>query len=362
MKTSVSLVIVTALLLSLSSTSIRFAFADASIPASDSAAAMDLPWLPRYEGSLLVSGSFSAYDEYRFATGPLVPAADAEARDESNNSVFDFKSGETLEGARTRLVYLLPAGRSPLEALRGYEQSLRETRAVKHFECAAAACGGDAERNSDGGGGEQSVAMKLWPNNRIKDEDFSNGKCAQTMDIADQRFASFAVPEHGYVMVHSFSGRNDLYCKAFNERTIVIVDVLELKAREQKMVTVSATEMQKAIASTGRIALYGITFDTGSSTMRAESKPALDEIAKLLQAEPSLKLHVVGHTDNQGGLDQNFALSKARAQAVSNALQQNYAIAAARLTANGVSSLAPVASNTDEAGRAKNRRVELVPF
>ncbi|MEO6075753.1 MAG: OmpA family protein [Dokdonella sp.] len=338
------------------------AFANASIPSQDSADAKDLPWLPRYEGSLLVSGVFSAYDEYRFATGPLVLGADADARDESNNSVFDFKSGEILEGARTRLVYLLPAGRSPLEALRGYEQSLSETNAVKRFECAAADCGGDASRNSSGGGGDQSVAMKLWPNSRVTEEAFSNGNCAQTMDLTDQRFASFSVPERGYVMVHSFSGRDDLYCKEFNARTIVIVDVLELKARQQKMVTVSATEMQSAIASTGRVALYGIYFDTGSSSMKAESKAALDEIAKLLQLEPGLKLHVVGHTDNQGGLDQNFALSKARAQAVSSALQQNYAIAAARLSANGVSSLAPVASNGDDAGRAKNRRVELVPF
>lgn len=340
------------------------AFADASNPTQDSAAAKDLSWLPRYEGSLLVSGTFTAYDEYRFATGPLLPAADADAdaRDENNNAVFDFKSGEILEGARTRLVYLLPAERSPLEALRGYEQSLRDTKAVKRFECAAAACGGDAERNSNGGGGEQSVAMKLWPSSRIKEEDFSNGNCAQTMALTDQRFASFTVPDHGYVMVHSFSGRDDLYCKAFNERTIVIVDVLELKAREQKMVAVSATEMQSAIEKTGRVALYGIYFDSGSSAMKPESKAALDEIDKLLKLEPSLKLHVVGHTDNQGGLEPNFALSKARAQAVSRALQNDYSIAATRLSANGVSSLAPVASNMDDAGRAKNRRVELVPF
>ena len=96
--------------------------------------------------------------------------------------------------------------------------------------------------------------------------------------------------------------------------------------------------------------------------IKPESNAALAEIAKLLNSNPALKLHVVGHTDNQGSLDSNFALSKARAQAVSVALSQNYAIAAARLNANGVSSLAPVASNTDEAGRAKNRRVELVPF
>jgi OmpA-OmpF porin, OOP family len=86
------------------------------------------------------------------------------------------------------------------------------------------------------------------------------------------------------------------------------------------------------------------------------------QIAALLQQNPSLKLHVVGHTDNQGSLDSNFALSKARAAAVAAALSARYGISDTRLNANGVSSLAPIASNADEAGRAKNRRVELVPF
>lgn len=123
------------------------------------------------------------------------------------------------------------------------------------------------------------------------------------------------------------------------DRVFVALARVQPKARVQDMVTVSASEMQKSMDSTGRV-----------------------EIAKLLNGNPALKLHVVGHTDNQGGLDSNFALAKARAQAVSSALAQTYAIAATRLTANGVSSLAPVASNSDEAGRAKNRRVELVPF
>ena len=143
---------------------------------------------------------------------------------------------------------------------------------------------------------------------------------------------------------------------------IAIVDVLELKAREQKMVSVSAAEMSTALTNTGRVALYGILFDTASSVLKPESKAALDEIGKLLTQNPTMKLHVVGHTDDQGGLDSNFALSKARAQAVSAALSRDYGVDATRLSANGVSYLAPVASNADEAGRAKNRRVELVPF
>ena len=70
---------------------------------------------------------------------------------------------------------------------------------------------------------------------------------------------------------------------------------------------------------------------------------------------------MVGHTDNQGTLDSNIALSKRRAEAVNAALASQYAIAANRLAAYGVADLAPVASNAAEDGRAKNRRVELVP-
>ena len=87
----------------------------------------------------------------------------------------------------------------------------------------------------------------------------------------------------------------------------------------------------------------------------------MEEIAKLLKAEPELKLHVVGHTDNVGGYEANLSLSKPRADAVVAARVKDYGISAERLTSNGVAYLAPVAANTTEEGRAKNRRVELVP-
>ena len=70
---------------------------------------------------------------------------------------------------------------------------------------------------------------------------------------------------------------------------------------------------------------------------------------------------MVGHTDNQDGLDSNIALSKRRAEAVNAALVSQHGIAAGRLSAYGVGDLAPVASNTEEAGRDKNQRVELLP-
>jgi outer membrane protein OmpA-like peptidoglycan-associated protein len=139
------------------------------------------------------------------------------------------------------------------------------------------------------------------------------------------------------------------------------VDIVEEKAMAQNMVVVSAGEMAKAIGATGRVALYGILFDFNRADLKPESKPALDEIAELLKGDPGLKLYVVGHTDDVGGLESNLSLSKKRADAVVAALSREYGVAASRLSAHGLAFLAPVAVNTTDEGRAKNRRVELVP-
>jgi outer membrane protein OmpA-like peptidoglycan-associated protein len=108
------------------------------------------------------------------------------------------------------------------------------------------------------------------------------------------------------------------------------------------------------------VALYGIYFDSAKAEVKPESQPALTEIAKLLGSNPKLKLHVVGHTDSTGEVAKNIELSRARAKAVALALTTKYSVPAWRLRAEGVGPLSPVASNADEGGRAKNRRVELV--
>ncbi len=127
------------------------------------------------------------------------------------------------------------------------------------------------------------------------------------------------------------------------------------------MVTVSADDMAQSLSAVGKVSLYGIYFDANKWEIKPASQPAIQEIATLLKKQPALKLHVVGHTDNIGGYDVNTVLSKRRAEAVVATLVKEFGISALRLTANGAAYLAPVASNSTEAGRAKNRRVELVP-
>lgn len=155
-------------------------------------------------------------------------------------------------------------------------------------------------------------------------------------------------------------GKDDSTYKA-KKGGYIAVDVIEVKPMTQNMVTVKAAEMAKSLASSGKVALYGILFDTNKADIKPESKPALVEIGKLLREDAKLMLHVVGHTDNVGSYDANLSLSKRRADAVVAALTTEYGISAGRLTANGVANLAPVAVNTTDDGRAKNRRVELVP-
>ena len=119
--------------------------------------------------------------------------------------------------------------------------------------------------------------------------------------------------------------------------------------------------MAKSMTTAGHIALYGILFDFNKAEIKKKSRATLEEVAKLLESEPNLALHVVGHTDNVGTFSFNMDLSKRRAEAVVSTLINDFGISSNRLTANGVASLAPVATNTTEEGRAKNRRVELVP-
>jgi OmpA-OmpF porin, OOP family len=105
-----------------------------------------------------------------------------------------------------------------------------------------------------------------------------------------------------------------------------------------------------------------VGFDTNRTEIKPESKPTLEQIADLMKREPSLKLLVVGHTDNVGDFERNRDLSQRRAESVANALVTGFGITPDRLVPFGVSYAAPVASNATAEGRSQNRRVELVRY
>ena len=99
--------------------------------------------------------------------------------------------------------------------------------------------------------------------------------------------------------------------------------------------------------------------DLDSASLRAESRPVLDDVAAMLAGEPAWKLTIEGHTDASGSAGHNQTLSEQRAAAV-RAYLVSHGVDAARLTAVGFGATKPVADNASELGRAQNRRVELV--
>ena len=107
------------------------------------------------------------------------------------------------------------------------------------------------------------------------------------------------------------------------------------------------------------MAVYGIHFDTGKSEVKQDSMAAIMQIVMLLQQDAKLKLFVVGHTDTVGSLAGNLELSKQRAQAVAQVIA-GQGIDASRLQSYGAGPYSPVSTNDTDAGRALNRRVELV--
>ena len=125
-------------------------------------------------------------------------------------------------------------------------------------------------------------------------------------------------------------------------------------------VAASDKKIYDAFAVTGRLALQGIYFDTGSETLRPESSGTLKEVGQMLKDHPELRLLIEGHTDNVGSEASNLALSEKRAAAVKQALVASFGIDASRLESKGFGASKPAASNDTPEGRQTNRRVEIV--
>ncbi len=146
--------------------------------------------------------------------------------------------------------------------------------------------------------------------------------------------------------------------EAFNDGRDYELHIIERQAMKQDVVA-DAAALQSGLKANGHVEAPGIFFDTGKSEIKPESGPALKELTALLQANPALKVWIVGHTDTVGSVESNMALSSARAASVVKSLVAR-GIAANRMAPHGAGPFAPVASNEAEEGRARNRRVELV--
>ena len=291
----------------------------------------DHPLVGRYDGSRLVAYKLEDFASKALLSSTLTKAA---------NYKLAPSNSTTFEGRYTHIAYHAPFGRSSLEVFRNQVSRLTRQGFRTVFTCEEAACVDDPR---------QARYMSLtW-------SDTGEHK------IGADRKIRYALLEREQAGARTTVAIRTAEHAAPNVGPRSVISVVESKAMEtDKIVFVDASAMQASINSSGRVALYGILFDTDKAEIKPESKATLEEIAKFLRANPKLNLVVAGHTDAQGAFDYNVTLSKRRAAAVVAALVGQHGIAASRLTAFGAGMAAPVASNDDEAGRSKNRRVELV--
>lgn len=177
------------------------------------------------------------------------------------------------------------------------------------------------------------------------------------------RLASAKAEDPGVVVFDQYLIRSDkanIWIAVIEENGGITTRLvtIEEKAMEQSVGLIKADAMAASLQSQGHIALY-LSFDTDSDVIKIDSKPVVGEIVKLLRADEKLHLNIEGHTDNVGTASHNKTLSQARAQAVVKAITAQ-GINPARLSAIGIGAERPLQDNSSEAGRAKNRRVELV--
>jgi OOP family OmpA-OmpF porin len=292
------------------------AMTSAAAQTRDVVGAKDYPGIGRFGGSVITGYQVKDYDAARVQAAAFRDGQPTDAR--------------RLEGRITRIAYRTNPGPSILEVSRNFETQLAKAGFETLLACDTDACGGIPFSE----GIDALPIPQMW------------------VDGFNYRYFSGRKAEGGR---ETFVG---LIVSENNREIYAQLVVAELRAIENKMV--DATAMAKGLRETGRIALYGIYFDTDRAEMKPESRPTLEQIAKLLTANVGLNVFIVGHTDNQGPYAYNLDLSRRRAEAIAAELVKSFGIGAPRLRTAGVGLLAPAGSNATEAGRALNRRVELV--
>jgi OOP family OmpA-OmpF porin len=288
----------------------------ASAQTRDVPGAKDYPGIGRFGGSVITGYQVKDFDATRLQAAPFKDGKPADER--------------KPEGRITRIAYRTTPGPSIVEVARNFETQLEKAGFETLIACDTDVCGGIPFSEAV----DSLPAPQMW------------------VDGFSFHYYAGHKPDGGretYVTVLVSKNNDDVTAQ------LIVAQIGEIA---NKMVDAAA--MAKGLGEKGHIALYGIYFDTDKAVLKPESKPMLEEIAKLLRTETQLHVVIVGHTDSQGAYDYNMDLSRRRAEAIAAELVKSFQIAKARLRTAGVGFLAPVGSNANEDGRALNRRVELV--
>ena len=319
----------------------------AAKPPTDKPGGKDHPIVGRFQGAVLMNYGSASYEEVEIPLGAYKSVEGKEGYVPTKSTV--------AKGKLWSYSYWGPDGRSELELFRNYQLSLTKAGFKMLHVC---------DQPEQCASARMTTLAGVWTN---KSSTFSGG-----YDPVSSVGAGRSYPVR-FLAAQLSRAQGDVYVTLTVEPPDSTTQNRGMGARyfmqviesapmdtDQVKVKVDAAAIRQGLASEGRVALYGILFDTDKAVLKAGSQSTLAEMAKALQSDAKARVYVVGHTDNQGAYDHNLALSRKRAEAVVEALLRQHGIAAQRLAAIGVADVSPLASNAGEAGRAKNRRVEMV--
>ena len=225
---------------------------------------------------------------------------------------------------------------SPFEALASYGEYFKSQGYTRQFACILQFCGNSFIRKSLDLNGNLIKGGERWSEDS---EFYYLGKLVSPQKLSYASVLTYRQPNGG---------------------SILRVLTVESQEIEFNLIKVTGESLVEEIEKTGKVAVYGIYFDTDSADIKPESGDAMGEIARMLELRPELTLYVDGHTDDEGTDEYNQELSSRRAASVVRWLVEQNGISAGRLEARGFGESTPVASNDSAEGRSWNRRVELV--
>ena len=289
------------------------------------------PALPA--GARLTAERASALDGFDAPTGP-----------------FDGRIVPTLsvEGAIMRRAWRIETGGlTPLQVMIPLRQQLGAAGYDVIFECEASACGGfDFRFNT-----EVLPGPNMYVNiSRYRYLTALRGRRDAPGEIVGVLVSVTAAS--AYVQIIAAHTEADI--------ADVVPQTVEAPLAPVPPAAPAYAEFERVLLAEGRVILSDLDFATGTTDLGRGPYVSLAELVATLTRRPGLRVALVGHTDTVGDLETNIALSRARAASVRDRLISEFGVDPARLDAEGMGYLSPIASNLTDAGRAENRRVEVI--
>ena len=246
-----------------------------------------------------------------------------------------------VSGVVTQQAWQINApGLTSLQLIRPLREQLRDAGFEVLFECETRVCGGFDFRFG--------IDVLAPPAMFVNLGDFRQLSAWRTAEDGTEEVIALLVsrsPEAGFVQLTRVGQDAGDISRADDQALRRATPIIGLAA---------------GLETQGRAVLEGLAFETGSARLAGSDFSSLQELADYLIENPNLRVALVGHTDAQGSLDGNIALSRRRAASVLERLATEYGVSRQRMEAEGMGYLAPIALNLTPEGREANRRVEVI--